>query len=133
MLYAHGGLVNEEDGFTTASLQVEWWKKNGVYPIHFVWKTGLASAIMDAIGRWVTGGRRVVRRHQGRPDRGRGARILGGERIWLDMKLDAAASSDTGGGARVFAQKLAAWMKKNPDSVRSTPSGTARGRSSTRT
>ena len=116
VLYAHGGLVKEEDGFTTASLQVDWWKKNGVYPIHFVWKTGLASAIMDAIGRWVTGGSRGFDDiKDGLIERG--ARILGGEKIWLDMKLDAAASSDTGGGARVFAQKLAAWMKKNPDSV----------------
>ncbi|MET0781838.1 MAG: caspase family protein [Microbacterium sp.] len=117
VLYAHGGLVKEEDGFAAASLQVDWWKANGVYPIHFVWKTGLMSAIVDAIGRYVTGGARGFDDIKDRAIE-EGARLLGGEHIWGDMKLDAAASSDGSGGARVFAQKLAAWMKSNPDAVK---------------
>ena len=116
VLYAHGGLVSEADGFATAKLQADWWKANGVYPIHFVWKTGLGGAIVDAIGRWVTGGARGFDDFKdGLVEKG--ARLLGGEHIWRDMKLDAAASSDPSGGARVFAQKLAAWMKTNPDAV----------------
>ena len=117
VLYAHGGLVKEEDGFATAKLQVDWWKANGVYPIHFVWKTGLMSAIVDSIGRWVTGGARGFDDIKDRAIE-EGARVLGGGHIWGDMKLDAAASSDASGGARVFAQKLAAWMKNNADAVK---------------
>lgn len=111
VLYAHGGLVDEEAGFATAERQVAWFKANGVYPIHFVWKTGAASAIWDAIGRFVAGGSRGF--FDDAKDRviEIGARALGGEHIWLDMKLDAAASSDDNGGARIFARKLAEWMK----------------------
>lgn len=115
VLYAHGGLVKEEDGFTTAQQQVEWWKANGVYPIHFVWKTGLASSIVDAVGRWVGGARGFDDFKDGLIERG--ARLLGGEQIWRDMKLDAAAASGPSGGARAFAERLAAWMRKNPDAV----------------
>ncbi len=110
VLYAHGGLVDEEAGFATAERQVAWFKANGVYPIHFVWKTGAASAIWDAIGRFVAGGSRGF--FDDAKDRviEIGARALGGEQVWLDMKLDAAASSDGNGGARIFARKLAEWM-----------------------
>src|SRR5687768_11066316 len=38
LIWAHGGLVSKDAGFETAHNQVEWWKKNGVYPIHIVWE-----------------------------------------------------------------------------------------------
>lgn len=115
VLYAHGGLVDEEAGFATAHQQVQWWKDNGVYPIHFVWKTGALTAIWDAIGRFVTGGTRGFFEEAKDKLIEEGARALGGEQVWLDMKLDAAASSDSAGGARKFATKLRQWMKNNPD------------------
>lgn len=37
VVWAHGGLIDEESGLAIAHLQVEWWKQNHVYPIHFVW------------------------------------------------------------------------------------------------
>lgn len=115
VLYAHGGLVDEESGFAAAQKQIDWWKAHDVYPIHFVWKTGAWSAIWDAIGRWVTGGSRGVLDEIKDKLIEEGARALGGEQVWLDMKLDAAASSDVSGGARRFVEKLAAWMKADPD------------------
>lgn len=115
VLYAHGGLVDVEAGFATAHQQVQWWKDNGVYPIHFVWKTGAMTAIWDAIGRFLTGGSRGW--FEDAKDRliEEGARALGGEQVWLDMKLDAAAASDNSGGARKFTAKLHQWMVENPD------------------
>lgn len=116
VLYAHGGLVDEEAGFAIAKQQIDWWKENGVYPIFFVWKSGLGSALSDAIVRWVTGGPR------GLPDDFKdwlvenAARLLGGESVWLDMKLDAVASSNTSGGAFTFVKKLAKWMNA-PDNL----------------
>lgn len=115
VLYAHGGLVDEEAGFATAQQQVQWWKDNGVYPIHFVWKTGALTAIWDAIGRFVTGGTRGFFEEAKDKLIEEGARALGGEQVWLDMKLDAAAASDPSGGARKFVTKLRQWMKTNPD------------------
>lgn len=115
VLYAHGGLVGVEAGFATAHQQVQWWKDNGVYPIHFVWKSGAMTAIWDAIGRWVTGGSRGPLGDAKDFLIEKGARAIGGEPVWRDMKLDAAASSDKAGGARVFVTKLREWMKDNPD------------------
>jgi hypothetical protein len=51
VLYAHGGLVDKESGFGIAEQQVAWWKENGVYPIHFIWETGLGTALWDALRR----------------------------------------------------------------------------------
>ena len=117
VLYAHGGLVDKESGFGIAARQVEWWKANGIYPIHFAWETGFGTALWDAMRGWASGGRR------GWVDDAKdgflevAARLLGGGGIWNDMKVDAAAASQPGGGARAFVEALAEWMKKNPDAI----------------
>jgi hypothetical protein len=41
MFYAHGGLVNEAGGLWMAHRLIPWWKQNNIYPIYFVWETGL--------------------------------------------------------------------------------------------
>lgn len=117
VLYAHGGLVDKEAGFGIAEQQVAWWKENGVYPIHFIWETGLGTALWDALRRWASGGRR------GWVDEAKdsflevAARLLGGGGIWNDMKVDAAAASVEGGGALAFATALAKWMRKNRGAI----------------
>ena len=117
VLYAHGGLVDKESGFGIAARQVEWWKANGIYPIHFAWETGFGTALWDAMRGWASGGRR------GWVDEAKdgflevAARLLGGGGIWNDMKVDAAAASQPGGGARAFVEALAEWMTKNPDAI----------------
>jgi hypothetical protein len=117
VLYAHGGLVDKEAGFGIAEHQVVWWKENGVYPIHFIWETGLGTALWDALRRWASGGRR------GWADEAKdsflevAARLLGGGGIWNDMKVDAAAASVEGGGALAFATALAKWMRKNRGAI----------------
>lgn len=115
VFYAHGGLVSEDSGLLTAVNQVEWWKENGAYPIHFVWETGL----LETLGQLLF------------PERRRGidfaapsdfmietaARALGGVKIWSGMKVSAELASDAQGGARYAAQKLKAFCDAYPDRV----------------
>jgi len=117
VLYAHGGLVDKASGFGIAQQQVVWWKENGVYPIHFVWETGLGTALWDALRRWASGGRR------GWVDEAKdtflevAARLLGGGGIWNDMKIDAAAASVKGGGGHYFVRALAKFMADHPNEI----------------
>lgn len=117
VLYAHGGLVDKAAGFGIADQQVAWWKENGVYPIHFIWETGLGTALWDALRRWASGGRR------GWVDEAKdgflevAARLLGGGGIWNDMKVDAAAASVKGGGGHYFVRALAKWMADHPGEI----------------
>jgi hypothetical protein len=117
VLYAHGGLVDKEAGFGIAEQQVDWWKENGVYPIHFIWETGLGTALWDALRRWASGGCR------GWVDEAKdtflevAARLLGGGGIWNDMKVDAAAASVKGGGAHHFVTALGRWMAEHPGEI----------------
>lgn len=117
VLYAHGGLVDKESGFGIAEQQVAWWRENGAYPIHFIWETGLGTALWDALRRWAAGGRR------GWVDEAKdtflevAARLLGGGGIWNDMKIDAAAASVKGGGAHHFVTALGRWMTEHPGEV----------------
>ena len=117
VLYAHGGLVDKDAGFSIAAQQIDWWKENGVYPIHFIWETGLGTALWDALRRWASGGRR------GWVDEAKdtflevAARLLGGGGIWSDMKIDAAAASVDGGGGRYFVKALGKWMIEHPGEI----------------
>lgn len=40
LVWAHGGLVNEEMALRTALRDRDFWLANGIYPIFFVWETG---------------------------------------------------------------------------------------------
>jgi hypothetical protein len=115
--YAHGGLINEQDGLAIALKHVEWWKSNGVYPIYFAWETGL----FDALGS--------VLSSAGRTSRDIGARgftdftdhliegvcrRLRGDLIWGAMKTNAERCSNAGGGAAYLADQLKAFCAATP-------------------
>ncbi|RZS65713.1 caspase domain-containing protein [Agromyces ramosus] len=117
VIYAHGGLVDKQSGFEIARQQVDWWKENGVYPIHFVWQTAFGTALWDALRRWTTGGRRGWLDEAKDGFLETAARLLGGGGIWNDMKVDAAAASVDGGGGARFAAALGAWIAAHPDEV----------------
>jgi hypothetical protein len=115
VLFAHGGLVSEASGLRAAHQQVPWWKANGVYPVYFVWETGLVPALGDALAGWLSGSRglgdvkdRIVEL---------AARFGQGERIWEDMKLDAEAAAAPDGGAILFADRLGSYVRDHPGSV----------------
>lgn len=49
VLYAHGGLNNEDDAIKRASAMGRFFVGNGCYPIFLVWKTGLGESIRNIL------------------------------------------------------------------------------------
>ncbi len=110
VVWAHGGLIGEAGGLRIALKHVDWWKSNGVYPIYFVWETGLFDelrAILEAVARKIPGlGARDLFDFTSDPLVQEGVRVLGGVHVWGAMKNNAALASAAQGGARYTAQRL---------------------------
>ena len=51
MFYAHGGLVEEREGLLPVLARRRFWELNGVYPVYFVWETGLLETLTDIARR----------------------------------------------------------------------------------
>lgn len=49
MLWAHGGLVGEDGAAKAVGDMLPRWKEKGVYPIHFIWHTGLLEEVGDIL------------------------------------------------------------------------------------
>jgi hypothetical protein len=114
LLYAHGGLVKESTGLRVAQSQVGWWRDNGVYPIHFVWETGLFETLRDLLvkTRDAAGAARgPITDFITDPLLEAGVRAAQAPRIWGSMKSSAEKASAAGGGARLFVERLAAFCK----------------------
>ncbi|HST62204.1 MAG TPA: caspase family protein [Longimicrobium sp.] len=105
VFYAHGGLVSEARGLRYAHDVAAWWKQNRVYPIFFVWETGL----WDTLAQLLKGRRGLERGISDVSDRilEETARAAGGPKIWGGMKYSAERSVGSDGGARYVARKLA--------------------------
>ncbi|MEO7160950.1 MAG: caspase family protein [Polaromonas sp.] len=127
LFYAHGGLVSEASGLQIAHKHIDWWRRNGVYPIYFIWETGFFETIGQLLGR-AQQGSRAARRDLADftidPLIELGARALQGPRIWGGMKssaehaMDAPAGSDgIGGGAHYLALQLKAFCDAHADQV----------------
>jgi len=126
LFFAHGGLVSEENGLLGAYDQLKFWRANHVYPIYFIWETGLGEVIGD-----------LVKRALGRVSGSRGitdwiggavsgvtdelieevVRVLGGKIIWAGMQSSARAASAQNGGAEYVADKAARFFNDNKKSV----------------
>lgn len=110
LFWAHGGLISEASGLWIAHLQVAWWKRNGVYPIHFAWETGFFDALQQILGGTRAPAPRGVARdvwdHTTDLAVEAAARTLGGGKIWSAMKRSAELASESDGGATYVAQKL---------------------------
>jgi hypothetical protein len=127
VFYAHGGLVNETSGILRAHSHVEWWRANGVYPIYFVWETGLVEQIRQF---FFPGPRDLATRGLLDPVIEAAVRVPGGA-VWGKMKLSALRSVDAppvppgggepqperGGGALYVAQRLARFCEQNVGQV----------------
>jgi hypothetical protein len=119
LLYAHGGLVGEDTAvqrladFRPAFLDAE------IYPISFIWHTDvwttISNILQDAIRR---------RRPEGPLDKTKDfmldrlddalepiARVITGKAAWDEMKENALAASQPGGGARLVLDHLANLLK----------------------
>lgn len=118
VFWAHGGLINEQDGLEIAFKHISWWKSNGVYPIYFVWETGL----FDALGSLLSSAARTSRAVAGRgfTDFTDGivektCRLLRGDLVWGAMKTNAARCSAPGGGAAYVAEQLKKFCGAHPN------------------
>jgi Caspase domain/N-acetylmuramoyl-L-alanine amidase len=110
VFYAHGGLVSEKAALDeVVRPQVEWWVRHGVYPVFFVWESG----IFEVLGRHAP---------QDNAERGvfeKGAEFITGpvaRDAWRAMKTSAFMASQpliadgSKGGAYIFAEKIIHWL-----------------------
>jgi hypothetical protein len=98
LFYAHGGLNDLRDGVARATATIDGFKRNGIYPVFYLWRTGLQNVTADIL-------RRLFEQALGRAgnftdmtDRllEKKLRPLG-KPIWSEMKLDARLSfADSG-------------------------------------
>lgn len=49
VLYAHGGMINEQNGLLGAQRDLNWWLNNRIYPIYFAWQSGPAETLLDQL------------------------------------------------------------------------------------
>jgi Caspase domain len=123
VLYAHGGLVSEKHGLMQAQVHINWWKQSaadGIYPIYFVWKTGLGETIAQLLG--LGGGvsrdmEATSREWISDPAVAAIARRLGGEAMWSGMKRDAEQAVLADGAATYVARKMKEFCDRHPDQV----------------
>jgi hypothetical protein len=110
VLHAHGGLINEAGGLAIAAKHVWWWNNNDVYPLYFVWQTGLGATIADALRRARDRmlGRRAFDPFEFTTDLiiAGLVHVIGGVQSWDGMKFTASAASAEGGAAAYVVQKL---------------------------
>lgn len=128
MFYAHGGLISENDGILIAAKHIDWWKQNGIYPIYFIWETGLIETLVGKL-----------KRASERTSRGplqdltgllldpiveSAVRALRGASIWGGMKWNAEHSVDapslndpSGGGAYHVAARLKEFCMGNESDI----------------
>ena len=117
VVFAHGGLVDEASGLAMAKAVIPWWVANNVYPIYFVWETGL----FETLTQLLKGERAFTRDFDpfditDRPVEEL-ARAVGGGKIWDGMKQSARRSVESDGGALIVAQQLAKFWDANRDDV----------------
>ncbi|HEX2190144.1 MAG TPA: caspase family protein, partial [Longimicrobiaceae bacterium] len=125
VFWAHGGLVSESSALERAAVHVAWWQKNRVYPVYFIWETGLLETIGQVLERTRARARaaRDLWDHTTDPLVEAAARSLGGRVIWGGMKRGAERASAADGGAHYVAAQLAAFLDaeaKKPDGSRAT-------------
>lgn len=118
LFWAHGGLVSEAVGLEAARKVIPWWRQNGVYPIYFVWETGLWETLTQLL--------RGSRDFRDAAERGLSDATdavierlvhVPGEKVWGGMKHSAAAAVAADGGARYVAGALARFLKAHPQHV----------------
>jgi hypothetical protein len=110
LFFAHGGLVEEREGLLPVLARRRFWDLNGVYPVYFVWETGLTETLRDLIG--LPPG--VAPKSRGGLADAAIERLArsGGKPVWGQMKSSAEKASGPGGGARLVAGLASALWKQ---------------------
>lgn len=118
VLYAHGGLVSENAGLMQAYRLLHWWRENNIYPISFVWETGLLDTITDLLKKALGLGKRAFDIFAGSDFViEKASRALGIDTVWRGMKRSAEAASSKHGGALYTAKKLQEFCARHGDNV----------------
>ena len=113
LLYAHGGLVDERAALEYADTVRGWWMNHGVYPVFFVWESGL----LETLRQYIIGPRALSDASDTVLE---GLAKVPGSLVWGGMKESARRAShvDAGngypGGAWHFAERLAALVSSPP-------------------
>lgn len=127
MFYAHGGLVDEDDALASVRSRLGWWKDNDIYPISFVWETGLIEVLGQMLEQGQSRGlgmRNVFSDNISDPLMEAVAHRAGGVQIWNSMKSSAQRASSgnldggaVAGGAWYVARQLADFCGRYGDEV----------------
>ena len=106
LFWAHGGLGKEKDALQYAMDHIDEWKAVGIYPIFFVWETGLKTSIKDIlVGRQRELGERGF---SDITDKFFEKTLHGAvEAVWSKMKQYAYLAAQPDGGASFTAAELA--------------------------
>ena len=107
LFYAHGGLIDERSGLEPVLARLKFWRQNNIYPISFVWETGLRETVIDIL-RGLTGAREVAARGLGEDLADAVLEVAGrpgGKRVWGQMKRSAEVAVLEGGGGAFIAQR----------------------------
>ncbi|HYD52753.1 MAG TPA: C1 family peptidase, partial [Gemmatimonadaceae bacterium] len=123
LLYAHGGLVDEASAIERVATLRGTLLARQVYPISFIWKTDYLTTVANILADAVRS-----RRTEGVVDATKDfmldrlddalepiARMATGKAVWSQMKQNALDSSKGQGGARLFLDRLAAFVARHPD------------------
>ena len=123
LFFAHGGLVSESAGLDIADRLRGFFLDNGIYPVFFVWETGL----FETIGQLLFGARSRTRALDARdiwdwttdPAIELAVQGLGAPLLWSGMKRSARRAVDDPGGAATFTaerlKELLARLEKKPE------------------
>jgi len=116
LFWAHGGLVPEAAALQHVVDHLPGWQAADVYPIYFVWETGIWTAFRDimlgtprderGLGDW------LVERSDGLLE---DVLHVPGVKVWSQIKDYARLAAAKDGGAIYTAKKLAAFAAAHPD------------------
>ena len=113
LLYAHGGLNDERASASRVATMRDYFLANRIYPLHFMWETGLAETV-DGIVEDAFRNKRFLGWRDALTDRFRdllddgielSARPIG-RPVWTEMKENARLASAPSGGARLVAREI---------------------------
>lgn len=119
LFYSHGGLVDESAALCYARTIVPWWLAHGVYPILFIWESGLLETMLPS---WAT--KRALAPRAAPTDTAlEWATQLAARPVWARMKKHAEDGSspriesqdNRAGGAYLFAEMLKPLLAQQPD------------------
>ena len=112
MIHAHGGLTSAEHGLDYAWTMHRWWLEHHVYPVYFIWETGVMETVMQVLGLTAKPEERGL--FDDIADRAvEGVVRTVGQPFWNQMKVSAELSADgrREGGSYVLAKLLSDKLK----------------------